>query len=62
LDATIIEIDLDASVYVELLLTVDQQHLRARITRDAYEDLQLAPGQRVFALIKSVALGSTLLG
>ena len=62
LDAKILEIDLNASVYVELLLAVDQQHLRARITRDAYDDLALSPGQRVFALIKSVALESTLLG
>ena len=48
-----------ASVYVELLLAVDRQHLRARITRDAYDDLALSPGRQVFALIKSVALEST---
>jgi molybdate transport system ATP-binding protein len=62
LDAEILRVDLDASVYAELLLDVDGQHLRARITRDALEDLRLQAGQRVFALIKSVALESTLLG
>ncbi|HLF12772.1 MAG TPA: molybdenum ABC transporter ATP-binding protein [Gammaproteobacteria bacterium] len=62
LSARILRIDLDASVYVELLLAVDEQHLRARITRDALEELGLESGQQVFALIKSVALESTLLG
>jgi molybdate transport system ATP-binding protein len=62
LNAQISRIDRDASVYVELLLTVDGQHLRARITRDALEELRLEPGQEVFALVKSVALESTLLG
>jgi len=42
-----------------VLLEVDGQHLRSRITRDALEELALAPGQSVFALIKSVALEST---
>ena len=62
LNARILRIDLDASVYVELLLAVDGQHLRARITRDALEELGLEPEQQVFALVKSVALESTLLG
>jgi molybdopterin-binding protein len=35
--------------------------LRARITRDAVEDLKLEPGHEVYALVKSVALESTLL-
>jgi molybdate transport system ATP-binding protein len=63
LSATLLRADLDAGgVYVELLLEVDGQHLRARITRDALEELGLKPEQNVFALIKSVALESTLLG
>jgi len=62
LNARILRIDLDASVYVELLLAVDEQHLRARITRDALDELGLKPEQSVFALVKSVALESTLLG
>ncbi|HVJ31340.1 MAG TPA: molybdenum ABC transporter ATP-binding protein, partial [Gammaproteobacteria bacterium] len=45
---------------VELLLDVDGEHLRARITRDALEELDLAVGREVFALIKSVALESSL--
>ncbi|HEX5049496.1 MAG TPA: molybdenum ABC transporter ATP-binding protein [Gammaproteobacteria bacterium] len=62
LAAQIERIDLDASIYAELLLAVDGQHLRARITRDALDDLRLEAGQSVYALIKSVALESTLLG
>ena len=45
---------------VELLLDVDGEHLRARITRDALEELDLSVGREVFALVKSVALESTL--
>ena len=62
LDAQVVRVDLDASVYAELLLGVDGQHLRASITRDALDELGLRPGQPVYALIKSVALESTLLG
>ena len=62
LSAEVLRIDLDASVYVELLLGIDGQHLRARITRDALDELRLKAGQQVYALIKSVALESTLLG
>jgi molybdate transport system ATP-binding protein len=62
LGAEVLRIDLDASVYAELLLGVDGQHLRARITRDALDELTLKAGQHVYALIKSVALESTLLG
>lgn len=63
LRARLLRIDVDpAGVYVELLLDVDGQHLRARITRDALAELELEVGQDIFALIKSVALESTLLG
>ena len=54
LPATIEKIDLDATVHAELLLGVGAQTLRARITRNALEDLRLAEGQQVHALIKSV--------
>lgn len=54
LPATIKRIGLDATVHAELLLGVGSQTLRARITRDALEDLGLAEGQQVHALIKSV--------
>lgn len=62
LGAEVLSIDGDDGIHVDLLLAVDGQHLRSRITRDAHEELALRPGQRVFALIKSVALESTLLG
>jgi molybdate transport system ATP-binding protein len=61
LPARIIRIDVDDTINAEVLLDVDGQHLRSRITRDALEELELAQDQRVFALIKSVALESTLL-
>jgi molybdate transport system ATP-binding protein len=61
LPARIVRIDADDTINVEVLLEVDGQHLRSRITRDALEELGLAADQRVFALIKSVALESTLL-
>jgi molybdate transport system ATP-binding protein len=62
LAATILRIDTTTGGSVELLLDVDGEHLRSRITRDALDELKLATGQAVFALIKSVALESTLLG
>jgi molybdate transport system ATP-binding protein len=61
LAAEILQIGAGAGVNVELLLDVDGQRVRSRITRDALEELDLRPGQQVFALIKSVALESTLL-
>jgi molybdate transport system ATP-binding protein len=59
LQARILRIDADEPINVDVLLEVDGQHLRSRITRDALEELALEPGQHVFALIKSVALEST---
>jgi molybdate transport system ATP-binding protein len=60
LAATILRIDLDASVNAELVLGIDGQLLRSRITRDALHELGLRTNQQVFALIKSVALENTL--
>jgi molybdate transport system ATP-binding protein len=56
LEARVLATDVDGSAYVEVLLSVDGVHLRSRITREALAELGLAPGQEVFALIKSVAL------
>jgi molybdate transport system ATP-binding protein len=53
-------IEIVSNMNVEIFLEVDGEHLRARITRDALEDLDLAVGREVFALIKSVALESSL--
>jgi molybdate transport system ATP-binding protein len=61
LRATILSIDLVEEIFAEVLLDVGGQHLRARVTREAVEDLQLASGQEVFALIKSVAIDRDLL-
>ena len=60
LTARILTIEPGANMNVELLLDVDGEHLRARITRDALEELELSVGREVFALVKSVALESSL--
>jgi molybdate transport system ATP-binding protein len=60
LEARVERIDLDETVYVELLLNIGVQTLRARITREAFEELHLAPRQTVYALIKSVVLDEPL--
>ena len=62
LAAKILRIEPSATGSVELLLDVEGEHLRSRITRDACDELELKVDQYVFALIKSVALESTLLG
>jgi molybdate transport system ATP-binding protein len=60
LAARIERIDLDETVYAELVLNIGVQALRARITREALEELHLAPRQSVYALIKSVVLDEPL--
>ena len=60
LAAQILAIETGANLNVELLLDIDGEHLRARITADALEELELSVGQRIFALVKSVALESSL--
>jgi molybdate transport system ATP-binding protein len=60
LKGRILLIEIGSNMNVELLLDVDGEHLRARITRDALEELDLAVGREVFALVKSVALESSL--
>lgn len=61
LEARIVRIDTLAPVYAEILLDVGNQHLRAEITQEAAAELELAAGQRVYALIKSVAIDRALL-
>jgi molybdate transport system ATP-binding protein len=60
LAARILAIETGANLNVELLLDIDGEHLRARITVDALEELELSVGLQVFALVKSVALESSL--
>ncbi len=57
LSAEILEIESPAtSPYAEVLLDLGGAHLRARLTRASVAELQLVPGQPVFALIKSIAI------
>jgi molybdate transport system ATP-binding protein len=44
------------SAQADLLLDLGDAHLRARITRQSVNDLKLAPGGAVYALVKSVTL------
>ena len=48
-------------VFAEVLLDVGGAHLRAEVTREAAAELDLVPGKRVYALIKSAAIDRTLL-
>ncbi len=43
------------SPFAEIFLTLRSARIRARLTRDAVEELNLAAGMQVFALIKSVS-------
>ena len=61
LPAIVVNIEFTESPFVELLLDVNGQHLRSRVTREAVEDLGLRMGQPVFALVKSVAFEGRLL-
>lgn len=56
LPAEIEAIDSTPRTHCEIALRVAGQKLGATVTHDALEDLGLAVGQRVYALIKSVAL------
>jgi molybdate transport system ATP-binding protein len=60
LDARILHIETSTGPNVEVLLAIDGQRLRSRITREASAELGLTEGRHVFALIKSVALESSL--
>lgn len=56
LPATVLTIAPEAdTAYAEFLLDLGGQHLRARITRAAVQDLALTEGARVHALIKAVS-------
>jgi molybdate transport system ATP-binding protein len=61
LRAKILSIDVTDEIFAEILLDVGEQHLRARITGEAVDDLQLVVGQDIYALIKSVAIDAGLL-
>lgn len=56
ISAQIEAIGMEEGAIAEVLLSAFGQHLRARITRKSAAELALAPGQTVFALIKSVSI------
>jgi molybdate transport system ATP-binding protein len=60
LSARVNRIEVDETVYAELMLGIGAQALRARITREACEELELVRGQTVYALIKCVVLDEPL--
>lgn len=56
LSGTIAEIVRDPdTAFAETLIDIGGGRLRARITRQSVSDLDLAPGKRVNALVKSIA-------
>lgn len=61
LPARVVNIQFTEAAFAELLLDVNGQHLRSRVTREAVEELDLREGLPVFALIKSVAFEGRLL-
>lgn len=60
LSCRLIEIQDHDVLQTELLLDTEGQSLRALVTREAVDELQLAAGATVFALIKSIAFDAAL--
>jgi molybdate transport system ATP-binding protein len=56
ISGTIRTITDETGPYTEVLCTVGQQNLRARLTRASASELELQPGKQVYLLIKSVAI------
>ncbi|HEY5624651.1 MAG TPA: molybdenum ABC transporter ATP-binding protein [Gammaproteobacteria bacterium] len=56
LESQILTVEMGDDVVASVLLDVGGQHLRSTVTREAVEELGLAAGMKVFALIKSVAI------
>lgn len=56
LEASIIAIGAEFGALVDVTLAVGAARLSARITRKAVDELGLAPGMRVFALVKAVSI------
>ncbi len=54
--ATILSISEESGPYAEILCTVGEQSIRARITRASVSELGLEAGKAVTALVKSVAI------
>lgn len=62
LPATLVEIGRPDGPFTELALEVDGQRLRARVTRRSVVELDLAVGDKVVALVKSIAFDKRLIG
>ena len=56
LQARILGVEPAEEILADVLLDVGGQHLRSSVTREAAEELGLAEGMTVYALIKSVAI------
>ena len=50
------EIAEEAGAFAEIALRLRRQRLRARITRKSVAELELKPGDEVFALLKAISL------
>ncbi|MCY6379182.1 molybdenum ABC transporter ATP-binding protein [Hoeflea prorocentri] len=61
LPAAVSDFVVEDSPFVEIVLDVSGQALRARVTRHAFDELSIHQGQNVFAMIKSVAIGQRML-
>ncbi len=62
LPSRLIEIGAPDGPFTELVLDVDGQRLRARVTRRSVAELDLAAGDDVIALVKSIAFDKRLVG
>jgi molybdate transport system ATP-binding protein len=62
LEATVVSVGGEFGAIVDVALTVGATPLAARITRKAADDLALAPGVQVFALVKAVAIDRRSVG
>jgi molybdate transport system ATP-binding protein len=62
LGATVREIAAEYGAIVDVTLTVGTSTLMARVTRKASDELQLAPGLKVHALVKAVAIDRRSVG
>jgi molybdate transport system ATP-binding protein len=56
LEGEVIAVELERGAFAEVLIAAEGQHVRARLTRKSATELGLAPGKRVVALIKSIAV------
>ena len=61
LKGKILALELEKGAHADVAVTVNEEVLRARITRQAVDELGLHPGVEVFALVKSVAVERQLI-